>query len=227
MFFVVFALANVFLVRQLREDVPVGYVIGSVIVAENSAQANRGHIMYTLNFISPVDTEKPFDIDRRSGSLVVIKEMDREACAEYRVEVRILDTSANPQSSAVVVKVELLDVNDNAPEWKVDPLWITLSEDALVGTTVWNFSATDMDAGSNKEIRYGLTSQWPTLEQAVFSVDSLTGNLILNAPLDYEKIKEFTLIVKATDQAVNVTERKSTALTVRVSRRSSVVNRQN
>lgn len=172
--------------------------------------------MYTLNFVSPSDIEKPFDIDRRSGSLVVIKELDREVCAEYRLEVRILDTSANPQSSAIIVKVELLDVNDNAPEWKTDPLLISLSEDSLVGTTVWNFSATDLDSGPNKEIRYGLVSQWPALEQPVFSVDSLTGNLILNGPLDYEKIKEFTLIVKATDQCVNATERRSTAVTVQV-----------
>lgn len=174
--------------------------------------------MYTLNFVTPSELEKPFDIDRRSGSLVVIKDLDRESIPEYRLEVRILDTSANPQSSAVIVKVELMDVNDNAPRWITDPLRISLPEDSLVGTTVWNFSATDADTGANKEIRYGLVSQWPPLEQPVFSVDSLTGNLILNAGLDYEKIREFTLIVRATDQAVDVADRKSTALTVQVSR---------
>lgn len=172
--------------------------------------------MYKLSFISPTEVERPFDIDRRSGSLVVIKELDRELCAEYRLEVRILDTSANPQSSAVVVKIEILDVNDNAPKWKTDPLRIVVPEDSLVGTTVWNFSATDADSGANKELRYGLVSQWPALENAAFAVDSLTGNLIVITPLDYEKIKEFTLVVKATDQAANMSERLSTSLTVQV-----------
>ena len=195
---------------------PVGFVVGNVIVGENSGQANRGHIMYKLSFISPTDADKPFDIDRRSGSLVVIKGLDREACAEYRLEVRILDTSSNPQSSAVVVKIEVLDVNDNAPKWKEDPLQILVPEDSLVGATVWNFSVTDEDAGSNKEVRYGLVSQWPALENAAFAVDSLTGNLIVTSALDYEKTKEFTLVVKATDQAANVSDRLSTSLTVQV-----------
>lgn len=172
--------------------------------------------MYKLSFISPPEIEKPFDIDRRSGSLVVIKELDREVCAEYRLEVRILDTSMNPQSSAVVVKIEILDVNDNAPQWKSNPLRISVSEDAQIETTVWNFSATDADSGSNKEIRYSLVHQWPMLEYSVFSVDPLTGNLIVDSPLDYEKVREFTLVVKAVDQAVNVSERLSTALTVKV-----------
>lgn len=187
-----------------------------MIVGETSGQANRGHIMYKLSFISPADADKPFDIDRRSGSLVVIKGLDREVCAEYRLEVRILDTSSNPQSSAVVVKIEVLDVNDNAPKWKEDPLQILVPEDSSVGTTVWNFLASDEDAGPNRELRYGLVSQWPVLESAAFAVDSLTGNLIITSPLDYEKIKEFTLVVKATDQAVNASDRLTTSLTVQV-----------
>lgn len=115
-----------------------------------------------------------------------------------------------------MVKIELLDVNDNAPRWKVDPLRIPVPEDSLIGTTVWNFSATDADAGANKEIRYGLVHQWPSFDYPIFSVDPLTGNLVVETALDYEKIKEFTLVVKATDQAVNASERLSTLLTVQV-----------
>ncbi len=201
---------------QIYENVPVGYVVGNVIAPENSAATIRGQITFKLSFVNPSEAEKLFDIDRRSGSLVVIKELDRETCAEYRLEVRILDTSTNPQSSAVIVKIEILDVNDNAPRWKTDPLRILVPEDSLVGTTVWNFSATDADAGSNKELRYALVKQRPVYEYAAFSVDSLTGNLIVDSPLDYERIKEYTLVVKAVDQAVNVSQRLATSLTVQV-----------
>lgn len=191
-------------------------MIGNVIVGDNSGQANRGHVIYKLSFIYPAEVERPFDIDRRSGSLVVVKELDREVCAEYRLEVRIQDTSANPQSSAVSVKIEVLDINDNAPKWKVNPLRIMVPEDSLVGSTVWNFSATDADSGTNSELRYSLTNQWPLLDISVFSIDFLTGNLIVTSPLDYEKVEQFTLVIKVTDQATNISERLSTSLSVQV-----------
>ncbi|KAL3266869.1 hypothetical protein HHI36_011021 [Cryptolaemus montrouzieri] len=50
----------------------------------------------------------------------------------------------------------------------------------------------------------------------IFSLDSLTGHLILNKPLDFEDTKEHDLIVIATDQCINVTERLSSSVTVRV-----------
>lgn len=204
------------MISQIYEDVPIGFVIGNVIVGDNSGQANRGHVIYKLSFIYPTEVERPFDIDRRSGSLVVVKELDREIYADYRLEVRIQDTSANPQSSAVIVKIEVLDVNDNAPKWKVNPLRIVVPEDSLVGSTVWNFSATDADSGTNNELRYSLTNQWPLLDVSVFSIDSLTGSLIVTSPLDFEKVEEFILVIKVTDQAANVSERLSTSLTVQV-----------
>jgi protocadherin-16/23 len=47
-------------------------------------------------------------------------------------------------------------------------------------------------------------------------VDPLTGTLTLNADLDYETLSEYTLIVQATDQPSNKSERLSTSVTARV-----------
>jgi protocadherin-16/23 len=160
-----------------------------------------------------------FDIDRTSGSLVVARELDREIQSEYRLEVRALDTSAtnNPQSSAVSVRVDVADVNDNAPRWAEDPVNILVPEDTPVGSVVWNFTAFDADAGPNGEMRYSLARQWPNITRApTFTVDPLTGTLTLNADLDYEVLPEYTLIVRATDQPSNRSERLSTSVTARV-----------
>lgn len=210
---------------QVREDVPVGYVVGNVVTSDSadgdnlvSGRAGGGHVMYTLTSLSPQDSDGAFDMDRSTGSLVVARQLDRETQPEYRLEVRALDTStsSNPQSSAVVVKVDISDVNDNSPKWEKDPIVLSVPEDSPVGSAVWNFTASDADYGSNGELRYSLVNVWPKTKDPVFSVDPLTGTLTLLSNLDFETLSEFTLVVKVTDQASNISDRLSSSLTVRI-----------
>jgi len=201
----------------------VGHVVGSISGSDYSdtdnliASSNGLHITYTLTSLTSDAIEGAFDMDRSTGSLVVARRLDRELQNEYRLEIRALDTSAsnNPQSSAVTVKVEIADVNDNPPMWAVDPITINVDEDTPVGTVVFNFSATDADSGTNGDIQYKLLKQMPP-EQTVFDLDPLTGALSLLVSLDYETLTEFLLVVQAIDQSSNVTERLSTSVTARV-----------
>lgn len=158
-------------------------------------------------------------MDRNTGSLVVSRLLDREQKSEYRLEVRALDTttSNNPQSSSVTVKVEIADVNDNAPIWPEDPINIQLPENTPVGATVYNFTARDADAGSNCELQYRLISQHPVIKgSSQFSVDPLTGGLTVMQALDFEQMVEYLLVVEAMDQSSNHSERLSTTVTTRV-----------
>jgi len=223
---------------QVKEDVKVGHIVGTIAASDSGDGENLltdtggSHVTYTLTNLSPgipsglhnnqIDSEVSvgaFDIDRSTGSLVVARELDREVQSEYRLEVRALDTTAtnNPQSSAVSVRVDVADVNDNAPRWAEDPVNIIVPEVTPVGSVVWNFTASDADAGSNGELRYSLVKQWPNITRTpAFMVDPLTGTLTLNADLDYETLSEYTLVIQATDQPSNKSERLSTSVTARV-----------
>lgn len=159
-----------------------------------------------------------FEIDRRTGSLVVARQLDREIQDEYRLEVRALDTSAtnNPQSSAVTVKIEIVDVNDNAPQWPQDPVNIEVSEITPIGTTIYNFTAKDADSGVNGELNFRVVSSLPPTKN-IFNLDPLTGSLTLTSTLDYEILKEYWLVVEATDLASNIEDRMATSATVHIS----------
>jgi len=97
-----------------------------------------------------------------------------------------------------------------------------VSEATPLGTIIHNFTATDADTGTNGELQYRLLRYFPQLnesqEQAMplFGLDSLTGSLSLQAPLDFEAVQEYLLIVQALDQSSNVTERLQTSVTVRL-----------
>lgn len=207
---------------QVFENVRVGYIVGSVATTDSSSQENiipgssGSHVTYTLTSLMPDNIKDAFEIDRNTGSLVVSRELDREVQSEYRLEVRALDTSAmnNPQSSAVTVRVDIADVNDNAPEWPEDPVTLQISEDTEVGTSVHNFTATDKDSGSNGDLRYSLVKQYPNPN--IFTIDALTGTLVLASPLDYELLQEHTVIIRATDQSINASERLASTVTARV-----------
>lgn len=207
----------------MKEDVSVGFVVGTISPNERSdsdnliATNNGLHVTYTLTSLTSDVIEGAFDMDRNTGTLVVARSLDRELQSEYRIEIRALDTTAsnNPQSSAVTVKIEIADVNDNAPSWIEDPITIHINENTAVGSMVYNFTAFDADAGSNGDIQYKLLKQMPAGTEA-FAVDPLTGTLSVLEPIDYEKLTEYLLVVDATDQSANVSERLSTTVTVRV-----------
>jgi len=205
----------------VKEDVMVGSIAGRIACSEGAgaASAGRGQVKYTLRH-SDV-SQQVFDLDRSTGALIVAGRVDRETKATYEMEVHALDTGAstNPQSSSVSVRVEVLDVNDNAPRWPDDPVVVMVAEDTAVGSVVYNFTASDSDADANAELRYTVVQRHPMQHhgpEAVFSLDPLTGMLTLVEPLDYETTREYVMVVRATDQAVNVTERLYADVTARV-----------
>ncbi|XP_045480676.1 protein dachsous isoform X2 [Harmonia axyridis] len=207
---------------KVPEDAGVGHTVGSVAISESLDQENAiygstgGHVTYTLTSCLNDQVKGAFDIDRTTGFLIVAKELDRELQSKYQLEIRALDTSSvdNPQSSAITVTIEIEDVNDNYPKWPMDPITISINEDADLESVIHNFSAFDPDSGSNGDVRYTLMKQEP--DSSTFLIDSLTGHLILNKPLDYENVKEYFLVVVATDQCPNITQRLSSSVTVRV-----------
>lgn len=199
-----------------------GHVVGSVSGSDHSdsdnlISGNSLHITYTLTSITSDVVEGAFDMDRNTGSLIVTRKLDREQQSEYRLEIRALDTSAsnNPQSSAVTVRVDIVDVNDNSPVWPTDPITIEIGENANVGSVVYNFSAHDSDAGVNGEIQYHLVKHSPG-EGGTFELDPLTGSLTLLTPLDYEFRRDFLLVIQATDQATITSDRRNTSVTARI-----------
>uniref|UniRef100_A0A1I8NDN4 Cadherin domain-containing protein n=1 Tax=Musca domestica TaxID=7370 RepID=A0A1I8NDN4_MUSDO len=222
------------LVFRVPENAAIGHVVGYVDGTDGSKRnmifnEDNLYITYTVTAVSKDFIEGAFDIDRHTGSLVVARQLDREEQSEFRLEVRALDTSAsnNPHSSAIAVKIEITDVNDNAPIWTEDPIRIQTSESTAQGSVLYNFTATDMDTGLNGRLQYKLLKYSPKsvtlgadgnpvspMEQPdLFMVDILTGGLTLMGPLDYETIKEYILIVQAYDLPENKSERLHSTVT--------------
>jgi hypothetical protein len=129
----------------------VGFEVGTVTAGEGENNVDSGKVTYTLS-ADDLDDEvaTTFTVSRTTGVLLTTKELDREHTSSYQLEVRAIDSSGVPQvTSLISITVEVEDVNDEVPFFAEDPVLATVSEDAPLGTSVWNFTAEDRDLGNN------------------------------------------------------------------------------
>uniref|UniRef100_A0A8C0GQM7 Cadherin domain-containing protein n=1 Tax=Chelonoidis abingdonii TaxID=106734 RepID=A0A8C0GQM7_CHEAB len=195
---------------HLVEGVRPGSVIGSVAPPEGSAQ---GHLTYTLLGGGGDGT---FVVDSMTGEIYVARELDYEVGAQHTLHVSAEDTQRGyPASRLVLVQIQVQDCNDQAPAFPEDPITVVVPENTQAGTSIFTFQALDGDgAGPNSQVCYRLLHQEPPGSH--FQLDAHSGLLSLQQGLDREAAPSFLLVVEATDQARNVSQRRSAAITARV-----------
>uniref|UniRef100_A0A669QF51 Protocadherin-16 n=1 Tax=Phasianus colchicus TaxID=9054 RepID=A0A669QF51_PHACC len=192
------------------EGVKPGSVIGSVAPPDAPA---RGQLTYT---VVGGGGDGTFVVDSVTGEIYAARELDYEAGARHTLQVSTEDTQHGyPSSRLVLVQIHVQDCNDQAPTFPEDPITIVVPEDAQAGSSVFTFQALDGDgAGPNSQVRYALLRQEPP--GGPFQLDGRSGLLSLRQSLDRESVASFLLVVEAMDQARNVSQRRSSAVTARV-----------
>lgn len=198
------------LTLQPLEGVRPGSVIGSVAPPD---APTRGQLTYT---VVGGGGDGTFVVDSVTGEIYAARELDYEARARHTLQVSAEDTQHGyPSSRLVLVQILVQDCNDQAPTFPEDPITIVVPENAQAGSSVFTFQALDGDGvGPNSQVRYALLRQEPP--GAPFHLDSRSGLLSLHQSLDREAVASFLLVVEATDQARNVSQRRSSAVTARV-----------
>jgi protocadherin-16/23 len=92
-----------------------------------------------------------------SGEIFTREPLDREAKAIIELIAEARDLGSPPRSSRVPIKVQVADVNDNAPlivEPEEDVVGVR--EQQPVGTEVVRVRAIDRDEGENSSITYSI-----------------------------------------------------------------------
>ncbi|XP_011280894.2 protocadherin beta-2 [Felis catus] len=130
--------------------------------------------------------------------LVLDKALDREEQAEIRLTLTALDGGTPPRSGTALVRIEVLDINDNAPEFAKLLYEVQVLENSPIGFQVAVVSARDLDIGTYGEISY-VFSQASEDIRKTFQINAKSGELILTQRLDFESIQSYTLNIQATD----------------------------
>nr|XP_038042564.1 protocadherin beta-15-like [Anas platyrhynchos] len=135
---------------------------------------------------------------RRHAELVLDRELDREKQAEVVFSITAVDGGFPPRSGTAVIRVVVLDANDNIPVFTQSLYKVRVLENSSEDTLVAVVSAKDLDSGMNGEIAYSIVQNSED-NRETFKINSETGQIRLKKPLDYEEIKTYEIDVQATD----------------------------
>ncbi|XP_075902929.1 protocadherin alpha-8-like isoform X9 [Nelusetta ayraudi] len=141
--------------------------------------------------------------DDASAELVLQKALDREKQPLIKLTLTAVDGGKPARSGTMLIHVNVIDANDNAPSFSKTLYKIRASENTPIGTTVLKLNATDQDEGLHSDIRYSIMKRGNENSAKKFRIVPESGEIVVNAILDYEESSAYELRVRATDQGAS------------------------
>ncbi|VDD77015.1 unnamed protein product [Mesocestoides corti] len=132
-------------------------MIGEVKARDNDAEENA-RLQYRFSPECPQAFQKLVQLDKDSGILHSTGYLDREKFASLSCKVIVNDMGTPSLSSVAEVKVEVLDVNDNPPQFEYHEYIFQISENTHVDTLVGVVRVFDADIGANSRLEFSLES---------------------------------------------------------------------
>ncbi|XP_063774305.1 protocadherin Fat 4-like isoform X2 [Pseudophryne corroboree] len=173
---------------SVLEDMPEGTEVGTVQAVAGPDIA----VMYVIM------TYKEIFSITNSGTIITRTMLDREEQDSYSIIVSAVDSRDPPSTAAVVVNINIIDVNDNTPVFS--PL-IKTNVTCPENMNFLDFgyiNATDKDVGNNSAVTYSLQDCF----NGTFHINSSTGKLTITKPLDAETADYYDLNVLAKDSGI-------------------------
>nr|XP_014586098.2 protocadherin beta-10 [Equus caballus] len=130
--------------------------------------------------------------------LVLDKVLDREEQQELSLTLTALDGGSPPRSGIATIRIMILDINDNAPQFSQATYVTQALENSPVGSLIAKVSARDEDFGVNADISYSFFDASADI-RATFQINPFSGEIILRVLLDYELVKSYKINIQATD----------------------------
>ncbi|XP_039610603.1 cadherin-2 isoform X1 [Polypterus senegalus] len=207
------------LLKRMKRD----WVIPPINVPENSRgpfpqelvriRSDRDKMRSLRYSVTGPGADQPptgiFIINPISGQLSVTKPLDREEIPNFHLRAHAVDLNGNQVENPIDIVINVIDMNDNRPEF-LHQIWNgTVPEGSKPGTFVMTVTSIDKDDpnSANGILRYKIVSQTPESPSSnMFTINNETGDIItVAAGLDREKVPQYTLIIQATDMEGNPT----------------------
>ncbi|NWW44488.1 PCDBE protein, partial [Pedionomus torquatus] len=195
-------------VLDANDNIPVfGREVYEVRLAENSPREQRvvklaavdpdegsyGKVRYAFTQILE-RSRHLFELNPDTGEIRVAGNLDFEEAKTHKMMVKATDGGG--LSSHCKVQVEVLDVNDNAPEIALTSRTASIPEDAPPRTVVALFSVRDRDSGDNGRTECAIDGDLP------FSLTPAFENYYevrTKEALDRERTAEYNISITARD----------------------------
>ncbi|XP_054454106.1 protocadherin alpha-2-like [Anoplopoma fimbria] len=189
----------VFSKQLYKVRVPENSAYGTVVIKLNATDLDEGmnsKILYSLIKRGNIDPSNMFDLNSETGEITVKGTLDYEETPAYEVRVQATDHGLSPRSAHAKLLIEVIDVNDNAPEISVTSLMTPVKEDAELGTIVALVTVSDKDGGNNGVTNCKVVGSVPFKLKSNYKNDY---SLVVDGPLDRENTSLYNVTITATD----------------------------
>ncbi|XP_014808379.1 PREDICTED: protocadherin alpha-8-like [Calidris pugnax] len=141
------------------------------------------------------------EVSGASGALVVSSRLDREElCGKSAPCALRLEVLVERPLRVFHVELEVTDINDNAPVFRVNEEAFSIAESSLPGSRFPLEGASDADVGANAQLSYTLSpSEYFALDDQGNNDQRASLALILTKPLDRETLPVHQLVLTASD----------------------------
>uniref|UniRef100_A0A672QBL2 FAT atypical cadherin 2 n=1 Tax=Sinocyclocheilus grahami TaxID=75366 RepID=A0A672QBL2_SINGR len=152
-------------VTDMSEGLPIGTSVLQVSAFDKDSGRNSD-ITYQL-----VDKENEFfEIDPLSGILATSQVLDYETTQQFTLKVKATDKGVPPLSGEAQIIVNVIDVNDNPPDFNEPSYRASLDEKATCGHIIIKVQASDPD--NKDDLQYKILSG---NEGRYFSINESSG----------------------------------------------------
>ncbi|XP_034940506.1 DE-cadherin [Chelonus insularis] len=182
---------------SVLENEPPGVPVMQVRAIDADGTLAHNQVTYELDNFKDL-----FTIDKYTGNITTLTIFDREAEDTYNVKVIAIDSSPSAlfktgehNKGQQDFRIEIADKNDNPPHFNRSVYTAnSILENANINALVTEVKAHDMDTAS--PVTYSIISG---NTDDSFYIEGTTGKIRIKRPLDYEKITEYNLTVRAFD----------------------------
>ncbi|TRY86220.1 hypothetical protein DNTS_035618, partial [Danionella cerebrum] len=180
---------------KVKENTAPGTVILTVKALDVDDGLN-GEIEYSFSEDNSETVQNTFSINPVTGDFLVFKDLNYETGTSYKIDIRARDKGTLAMEGHCTVQVNVLDINDNAPEITIASSPKPVREDAPAGTMVALLNVKDLDSGINGNVTLGMTRDTPFKLKPTFSNHYA---LVTDSRLDRETFPRYEIELKATD----------------------------
>ena len=173
-------------------------------ISENTLSGSRigsvhleGLLPGFQQYLGFTTTSSSFSVSPTSGEIRtrLMFDYEQETAYTFTVVVRLDIPTENPLLTDVEVTVNIIDENDNSPQF-VDFLpSLSHPENRSTEKEVAQIEATDIDSGDNSRLRYEIVNA----DETKFRIDASDGRLFVAASLDREVQEEYSLVIRVSD----------------------------
>ncbi|XP_043925782.1 protocadherin beta-16-like [Protopterus annectens] len=179
---------------NLEEDAPIGTLLVQVKAIDLDEETN-GHIVYSFSRHTSNELRDKFNINPSSGEICLKHKMGIAEIGSYELHIQATDKGIPALTGFCKVIVEIIDVNNNAPEIIAKLVSRQIMEDAEIGTVVALISATDKDSGINAIVNCRIGDDIPFKLRSV----SKYYTMVTDGPLDREAVSSHNITITAID----------------------------